>query len=153
MRHRPRDQRDLDRARRAATAVRAQGGSAMAAALAQIDAAFDAAAAVNARKLRVERVLRLGPHDPGVRARFGARAEMLRGQSLEAAIKSAERWRRDETKAFAIARAFGRGSPLSLDVLAELRVILRLMRFKRMRGQFAVIVAALGDEPIRTAAE
>lgn len=143
MRRRPRNQRDLERARRAAAAVRARGGLAMEAALAQIDAAFNAAAVLNARKLRVEGWLRRGPNDPAVRARFGARAELLHGCGLDAAIARVERWRRDEQKAFAIARALGRGSGLSLDVLAELRLILRLMRFKRMRGQFSTIAAAL----------
>src|SRR5271166_2338502 len=102
MPYRPRIQRDLERARRAAGAVRAQGRSAMDAALAQIGAAFDHAAAVNGFKLKVERFLRRGPHDPEVRARFGARAEMLRGRSLDAAIALTERWWRDERKAFQI---------------------------------------------------
>jgi len=153
MARRPRDQGDFERARRASAAVRARSGSGMEAALAQIDAAFDAAAIVNARKLRVERWLRLGPNDPAVRARFAARGALLPGRSLDTAIALVERWRRDEGKAFQIASAFGRGSRLSLDVLAELRVILRLMRFKRMRGQFSAIVAALGDEPSNIAAE
>ena len=45
-----------------------------------------------------------------------------------------ERWWRDERKAFQIASAFGRGTRLSLDVLSELRLMLRLMRFKQHGG-------------------
>jgi hypothetical protein len=50
-----RDRRDLERVRRAAEAARRQGRPAMEIALAQIGAAFDDAAIVNALKLRVER--------------------------------------------------------------------------------------------------
>lgn len=125
----------------------------MEAALAEIGAAFDEAAIVNAFKLRVEETLRRGPQHPAVRARFSARAQLLRGRNLDSAIVFVERWWRTERKAFQIASVFGRGNSLSLDVLAELRLILRLMRWKRMRGHFATIVAALCDEPIRTAAE
>jgi len=153
MSYRTRDQRDLERARRAGAAARQQSPSAMEAALAQIDAAFDEAAIVNAFKLRVERLLRLGPHHPAVRARFGSRAELLTGRSLDAAIVLVERWRRDQQQAFQIASALGRGSRLSLDVLSELRLILRLMRFKRMQTELSTIVAALCDEPIKMAAE
>jgi hypothetical protein len=149
----PRSRFDLERARRAGAAARAQGAGAMDAALAEIGAAFDHASVVNAFKLRVEETLRRGPQHPAVRARFLARAELLRGRGLDAAIVLAERWWRAERKAFQIASAFGRGNRLSLDVLAELRLILRLMRWKRMRGHFSTIVAALRDDPIRMAAE
>ena len=153
MPYRPRKKRDLDRVRRAATAARAAGKSATEAALAQIGAAFDEAAAVNGFKLRIERLLRLGPHHAAVRARFGARAELLIGRSLDAAIVLVERCWRDERKAFQIASALGCGSRLPLEVLRELRLILRLMRRKRMHAEFCLIIAALCDEPIAMAAE
>jgi hypothetical protein len=151
MRHRPRSERDRERARRAAAAV--QTGSAIEAALAQIDAAFDQAAAINAFKLRVERQLRRGPSHPAVRARYAARAELLQGRDLDAAIALVERWWRDERRAFLIARALGRGMRLPVDLLHELRLILRLMRFRRMHAQFPTIVAAVCDEPTSMAAE
>jgi hypothetical protein len=150
---RPRDRRDLDRARRASEAARAQGRTATDVALAQIGAAFDEAARINAFKLRVEHWLRLGPNHSASRARFGARAEMLRGRSLDAAIVLAERWWRAERQAFAIASALGRGNALSLEVLSELRLILRLLRFKHLHAEFDSLLAALGDEPIGMAAE
>lgn len=150
---RPRGGRDLERARRAGAAARARGLTAMDAALAQVQAAFDDAAIVNAFKLRVEHWLRLGPHHPAVRARFSARGALLKGRSLDAAIVLVERWWRDERKAFQIASALGHGSGLSLQVLRELRLILRLMRRKRMQAQFDLILAALRDEAIAMAAE
>jgi hypothetical protein len=149
MPYRPRQWRDQDRGRRAAAASR----SALDAALAEIGAAFDEAAKVNAFKLRVECRLRRGPIHPAVRARFGARAALLRGRNLDAAIALTERWWRDERRAFLIASALGRGVRLPIDVLQELRLILRLMRFKRMHAEFPAIVAALCDEPHAMAAE
>lgn len=151
MPHRPRGERDRDRAHR--TAAAAQSRSAMAAALAQIEAAFDEAAAVNAFKLRVEQQLGRGPSHPAVRARYAGRAALLQGRSLDAAIALVERWWRDERRAFLIASALGRGVRLPLQVLQELRLILRLMRCKRMQAQFSTIVAAVCDEPIAMAAE
>jgi hypothetical protein len=154
MPHRPRAERQLERSRAAANAARASSAFAMDTALAQIGAAFDEAAAVNAFKLRVERLLSCGPHHPAVRARFAARAAMLAGRGLDAANVLVERWWRDERKAFQIASALGYGNRLSLDVLVELRLILRLMRFKRMQAEFgAIAAAACGDDAMAEAAE
>jgi len=148
-----RQQRDARRIRLAAAAARSGPRPAMAAALAQIGAAFDEAASINALKMRVEQMLRLGPRHPAVRARFGARAALLYGRSLDASVILVERWWRDERKAFQIAAALGCGSRLSLEVLRELRLVLRLMRFKRMQSSFAAIVEALDNKPLATAAE
>jgi hypothetical protein len=120
--------------RRAAEAARLGPKPAMAIALVQIGAAFDEAAAVNSFKIRVERLTRLGAHHPAVRARFGARAEILFGRKLDAATILAERWWRDEHRAFQIASALGCGTRLSLEVLRELCLILRLMRRRRMEA-------------------
>ena len=90
-------------------------------------------------------MLRLGPQHPAVRARFGARAALLGGRSLDGAIALVERWWRDERKAFQIASVLGRGSRLSLDVLRELRLILRVMRSKRMQAEFGAIAATLRE--------
>jgi hypothetical protein len=152
--HRPRAERDLERARRAAEAARSGSRPALAAALAQIGAAFDEAATINGFKIKVERLIRLGPDHPAVRSRFAARAAMLHGRSLDTAIVTIERWRWDEQRAFAIASAFGRGSRLSLQVLDEIRLLLRWLRFKRLRAEYAAALAALrGDAPALEAAE
>ncbi len=143
----------MERIRRASQAAQAGRCTAMATALAQIEAAFDEAAAINGFKISVERLLRLGPDHAAVRARFGARAAMLSGRSLDAATIIVERWWRDERKAFQIASAFGCATRLSLEVLRELRLILRLMRRKRMEAEYGGVLAALCDMPIATAAE
>lgn len=149
----PRQERETRRIRRAADAARIGPRPAMAAALAQIGAAFDEAAVINGLKMRVEQLLRLGPRHAAVRARFGARAARLGGRGLDAAIILVERSWREERKAFQIASALGCGTRLSLEVLCELRLILRLMRFKRMQAEFCAVVAALCDTPMATAAE
>jgi hypothetical protein len=153
MPYRARNQRDLERARRAADAARALGRPAMDVALTQIGAAFDHASTLNGFKLRVERFLELGAHDPAVCARFGARAELLRGRGLDAAVALVERLWRDERKAFQIASALGGGNRLSLEVLSELRLVLRIMRFKRMQAEFLCIIVELCNEPTAEAAE
>ena len=149
----PRRQRDRDRLRRVAVAVRATGGSALDAALAEIGAAFGEAAHINGFKLRVERYLRLGPQHPACRARFGSRAALLAGRNLNAAVITVERWWRNERKAFQVASALGCATRLPLDVLSELRLILRLMRCKRMDAEYAASLAALSGRPTAIAAE
>jgi hypothetical protein len=142
-RGRPRLERDSERIRRAGAAAGSGPNPAMAVALAQIGAAFDEAAIVNSFKIKVERLVRLGPEHPAVRARFEARAAMLYGRSLAASIVIVERWWRDERKAFQIASAFGRGTRLSLDVPNELRLVLRLTRLKHMEAEYETGLAAL----------
>ena len=151
--YRPRQTRTDERLARAAAAARGRAQPAMAIALAQIDAAFDEAAVINDFKLRVERIIGLGPAHPAMRARYAARAAMLSGRGLDGAVMLAERWWRDERKAYAIASAFGRGSRLSLEVLGELRLILRWLRFRGMRAAYETALAALCREPMAVAAE
>lgn len=143
----------MERIRRASAAARVGPKPAMAAALAQIGTAFDEAAVVNSFKIRVDRLIRLGPDHPAVRARFEARAGMLFGRDLDVANILVERWWRDERKAFQIASAFGCATRLSLEVLRELRLVLRLMRFKRLEAEYEAILAALRDAPMAMAAE
>jgi hypothetical protein len=149
----PRQQRDRARLNRVASAIGAARGSALDAALAEIGAAFGEAAVVNDFKIRVERFLRLGAKHPAVRARFGARAAMLYGRNLDAATVTVERWWRDERKAFQLASALGCGTRLPLDVLSELRLILRLMRMKRMETEYCEAIAVLAGRPSAIAAE
>lgn len=148
-----REARESERIRMAASAARAATGSAMETALKQIGAAFDESAAIFDFKLRVERTLCRGPQHPAVRARFGAQAALLGGLSLDAATARAERWWRDERKAFQIASALGYGNRLSLEVLRELRLILRWMRFKRLHAEFGTLVAAAYRDTLPEAAE
>jgi hypothetical protein len=148
-----RRQRDRERIHEAGERAKQRGASALDVALAKIDAAFDHAAAVNAFKIRVELLLQADIHHPALRARFGARAEMLAGYDLGAAVCAVERWWRAERNAFAIASALGGGTRLSLETLRELRLILRLRRFKRIAAEFRESAAALGAPIIPVAAE
>jgi hypothetical protein len=153
MPYRRREERDRERARRSAAVAWAEGQSALDVALTEIGAAFDQAAVVNGFKIRVERLIRRGPHHPALRARFGARAARLRGRDIDAAIATVDCWWRDERKAFQIASALGGGTRLSLEVLRELRLVLRLMRFKRMEAEYSETIAVLCDPPTAMAAE
>jgi hypothetical protein len=148
-----RQQRDRERIRKAGEQAQARGASALDVAFAKIDAAFDHGAAINAFKIRVELLLRADTRHPALRARFGARAAMLSGRSLDAALATVDRWWRDERKAFQIASALGGGTRLSLDILCELRLILRLMRSKRMDAEYFAILAAWRGLPFAIAAE
>jgi hypothetical protein len=153
MPYRRREERDRERARRTAAAARTKGQSALDVALTEIGAAFDQAAVINGFKIRVERLIRRGPRHPALRARFGVRAARLRGRDLDAAIATVDCWWRDERKAFQIASALGGGNRLSLEVLRELRLVLRLMRLKRMTAEYHEIIGALCDRPRAIAAE
>jgi hypothetical protein len=68
-------------------------------------------------------------------------------------ISGATPWWRDERKAFQIASALGGGSRLSLEILRELRLILRVLRFKRMAAEYFETIAALRNPPTAIAAE
>ncbi len=78
---------------------------------------------------------------------------MVFGRDLDSAVALVDRWWRDERKAFAIASALGCATRLSLEVLGELRLILRLMRWKKLHGEFREIVAMLCTAPITAAAK
>jgi hypothetical protein len=138
-----REERERRRVRRAVEAARGEGATAMAVALAHISAAFNEAAVIHGFKLRVERTIALGPDHAAVQARYGVRAALLAGCDLDAAMVRVERWWRDERKAFQIASVFGCGTRLSLEVLSELRLILRLMRRKNMHAEFETIRATV----------
>lgn len=142
----PRHARETARIRRAVAAARADGMPAMAIALAQIETAFDDAAVVSSFKIRVERLLRLPRGHPALRARYGTRATLLAAHDLDGATVAVERWWRKERKAFQIACALGGSTRLSLDVLGELRLMLRLMQFRRMHVEFGVLVGLLCDK-------
>jgi hypothetical protein len=153
MPYRRRQERDRERARRATAVERAKGQSALDVALTEIGTAFDQAAVINDFKIRAERLMGRGPRHPALRARFGVRAARLHGRGLDAAIVTVERWWRDERKAFQIASALGGGTRLPLEVLRDMRLILRLMRFKRMEAEYFETIAALSDPPAALAAE
>ena len=142
-----RQDREGRRVSRAVEAARGDGATAMAVALAHIGAAFDEAAVVHGFKLRIEHFMALPPDDAAVPARFGARAAMLGGCDLDAAIVRVERWWRDQRTAYQLASVFGCGTRLSLEVLSELRLMLRLMRRKQMHAEFERMRETVAAQP------
>src|SRR6202041_2631715 len=105
-----REDRERRRVHRAAEAARGDGATALAVARAHIGAAFDEAAVVHGFKLRIEHFMALPLDHAAVRARFGARAAMLGGCDLDAAIVRVERWWRDQRTAYQLASVFGCGT-------------------------------------------
>jgi len=144
----PRKDRDMMRGRLAANAVIAAGGSAMDAAKAQIDAAFSQASVHNSLKLRVASVIKRGPSDAQVQARYGTRARALYDHRLfdvVAATKRIALWRSDAKLTFDLAQRVGTLQPrLSLMVLTELHLLVRWMRRYRAK-QFPIALEAILD--------
>jgi len=132
--------RDIQRGRRAQQAALAAGASAMDAAVAAVRTAFDRQHEINALKLTVEWAINRGTGDPLVRARYRQRAKDLHLCNLDKSIVRVERWFREERKAQQTAMAFGGGSRLSLEVLAELRLLLRIIRRSSYRAHYPGIV-------------
>ena len=135
--------RNFERALRAGNSARANGSGAMEAAKAVIDAAFGEAAACADLKARVAAVLAAGTGHPANKLRYRARARMLRGRSLPAAIAMLERWYRGERKAFQVASLFGRPPRLPVIILSEARLILRFFRRRGMADQFPAVIESL----------
>ena len=83
-------------------------------------------------KDRVRRAIKLGTGHAAVRARYGTRLSMLRGLSLETSIYCVEKWLGHERRVFELASSFGGGNRLSIQILSELRLLLRLLRRDRI---------------------
>ena len=131
-------------ARRPRTSA-ATAASPLAAAYAQIEAAFSPSACHARFKERVAALMRSGPTDPEVRMRYRILAERHRAAGLVDAIALVEGLRDGEiTARAATARNWGaNGRPrLALMILDELRLILRVVR-RFMPACFAGILAAV----------
>ena len=138
--------RDMQRGRRAQQTALAAGASAMDAAIAAVRTTFDRQHEINALKLTVEWAINRGTGDPLVRARYRNRALDLHLCNLDKSIIRIERWYREERKAQQTAMAVGGGSRLSLEVLAELRLLLRMIRRSSFRAHYPAIVRLLIGE-------
>lgn len=137
--------RDLQRGRRAAARVRADGGSALAAAYASIEAAFSPALHHATFKDRVATLMKCGAAHPEVWTRYRRLAERYPLTNLDAAIVLVERMRRAEVEARAAsARNWGLcGRPrLTLMVLEELRLMLRMLR-RYAPARFPLLLATI----------
>jgi len=147
---RPRKHRDINRGRIASLKAKAKGGSALQASLAEIGASFDQAALTNGLKLRVEDMIERGPCDDTVRARYGRRASMVVGYTLDQAIAKATQMLQDERERFEAASILGRPVRAPLELLRELRLILRMVRLDRHRtgfDQFPGLLSFLNPRP------
>jgi hypothetical protein len=142
----PRKDRDLIRGLHAGNRVKAAGGTALAATLANIATSFDRAATINDHKTLVERILCAGYCNERVRARYCGRVDFIVRYRLD--LDDACSWTQF---AYANARyAFERDAKfncrpirLPMVVLDELRLILRWLRFKRLHADFTDMVRAI----------
>ena len=138
--------RDLTRASSAPSRVTAAGGTAMEAALASIDAAFNRAAIHNRFKQRVGYLLSCGPEHPEVKARFRDRARRMAEMRfrLDEAIAMTAAALKEERRLFHFCRALTLNRPrLPMMVLSEAHLLLRFMRRKGMAKQFPEIMETL----------
>ena len=149
---RNRELRDSQRSDLAAVVTRAAGGNAIDVACARAKTLRGPATGINMLKLNIEHVLELvrtvGLSHPKLIARYGARARELQGCTLAAAILKLDHWYAKERRTDSVGAAFGfGGSPLSKQVLTELRIITRLIALKpewaQWRDHFAGITACL----------
>lgn len=137
MTYRPRQNRDEIRGRAAFAVARAGGKSALDAMLAAMDAQFGAASTINSDKIRVERIIQKSFGHPEVRARY--RGYVARIAEFGFNLDQACAYMRAEC---AERRPFERIRLPSM-VRAELLLILRWMRRKRMHVSFAETVDAM----------
>jgi hypothetical protein len=132
----PRKHLDLNRGRIAALKARSRGDSALQAALAAIGATFGDAAVINGLKLRVEDMIKRGPCDQITRARYSGVANMLQNRdcgNIDSSIAVVESFYRYHRKSPKIASFIDSQRRWPLEVLRELRLILRLIRRYRHR--------------------
>ena len=115
---------------------------------------FGQAAVVNDLKIAVERHIRRGPDHLAVRARFAARAGLL---TAAASTRPSSRSSAGGGTSSAPLRSrapSAAAARLPLQVLDELRLLLRWLRFKRLHADYATARAALsGDAPALEAAD
>jgi hypothetical protein len=140
-----RTDRDLQRGRRAAARVRADGGSALAAAYAHIEATFSPATHHAAFKDRVAALMKGGAAHPEAWTRYRRLVERYPAANLDTAIVLVERMRHAEIEARAASlRSWGQCSRprFALMILDELRLILRMLR-RYAPARFAAFMAAV----------
>jgi len=139
--------RDMQRGRRAQQRALQAGASAMDAAIAAVRTTFDEQHKINALKLTVEWAINRGTGDPLVRARYRKRAQMLHLCNIDKSIGRVERWFRDARHAQQVAMAMGAGSRLEVEILSELKLILRFLRRSSYREHYPAILALFIDRP------
>lgn len=117
-------------------------GDAMDRALAEIGRAFGHPPVLF--KVRVRRFIRRDAGHPANRARYYARVKIIARCDIETAIAVIEVQYQAEIQKFGHQAALGAGQRLSTMVLAEMRLVLRFMRARKM-GLQPVIADVLGE--------
>ena len=112
--------------------------AAMDRACADINREFGRSSEVMRFKRRIRAILR-EPDHPAVAARYGARAKWLRRCPLATAVTCVDNEWRIERQSFQLAAVSGWGTRLSVEILAELNLILRWMRRNRMDAEFVTM--------------
>ncbi len=138
---------DRDLARGRFAAARVNGGSALAAACAQVGATFSPAARHSIFKDRVAALMRRGATHPDVRIRYRTFVERQAVTNLEAAIVLVERMRYAEREPRAdAASTWGHcsHSRFTLMLLDEIRLILRVLR-RHARDRFPQLIAEIKE--------
>lgn len=145
---RPREHRDEQRANWTGEAVKRDGGNAMDVALAKVGAIAlnNPACIANNLKLRVQQVIERGATDYGVRSRYYGRARKFQGFTITEAIWAVDYWLKEEQRKFDNAIKLGAASRLPIMVLTELRLILRLARFRGWDFKFWVDALVDGQQ-------
>jgi hypothetical protein len=131
----------LLRANEANRRCRANGGNAMDAACASIEAGFDEACLVNSLKLSVLRAIKLGTGHPLIRAEYGEYARRIREtcSTIDDAIILTELQYREV--------ALRKDNRRSLQKLKEIRLLLRLLRRSNFRNNFTGVLDFLLSDP------
>lgn len=142
----PRTERMHALGQAAAARVHASGGCAMDAACAAIETSFGPASIINSHKRRVERLIRLSFGHPEVRARFRYYIDQFTASGVD--LDAACALLRDECRA---SHPRERGVRLPSMVRAELHLILRWLRAKRMHRDFADMIEGLSTHRRRVA--
>jgi len=140
-----RTDQDLARGRRAAAQVRDNGGSALAAACAHIEASFSPAIHHSIFKDRVTTLMRGGADHPEVWTRYRTLVGRYPIGDLDIAIMLVGRMRRAEReRRTAAVRKCGHcgGARLTLMMLDEVRLILRMLR-RHAPTRFADLITAI----------
>ena len=126
----------LKRANAAAHECKANGGTALDAMYASMHAGFDRSCEINSLKLSILHAIKLGTGHPLIRARYGERARMLKELPIDTAIWVVDKW-------YWIERG---KSALSLNVLREMRVMLRMLRRSSLRDHLPAILSLVCDD-------
>jgi hypothetical protein len=122
-------------------------------ALDRIEREFSASAEIADFKHRVRSIIHDGTGNPALRARYSIRLQELLGYSIDAACFTVDRWYRDhlaELKRWREVPYAPQPPRITYEILRELRLILRLIRRSKFRGEFQVILwLVLGREATR----